>query len=128
MVALYDGDAAVQAVTGRTSGNLRPRGAPAIDANLPVATYSVLLFPEAAGTAGHNAPATVTIEVWADMRSKTIADLETLMDRAEALFRGVPLATQGIDANRNPIGTRRDGGEEDFVRSIANDLVFDVTD
>ena len=62
------------------------------------------------------------------MRENGIDDLETLMDRAEALFRGGPLATEGIDANRNPLGNRRDGGEEDHVRSLVNTFLFDVTD
>lgn len=127
LVAVYDADAAVQAITGRTILNLTPWGSQHREVNLPVTTYHFVAAAQAKGTKGH-ALITVQVQPWAsDETAGVFASLEGLMDRAEALFNGPSLAAQGIDVSVNSIVNRGDVGPEDGVRGIRADFLFDYT-
>ncbi len=122
MVAIFDGDAIIDGLTGRTGGpNLGPRGAQRVDDNLPIVTYLIVNLEERAGKSGQEL-FLITLEAWADMRVNTIATLTGLIDRAIALMRGLPFQGEGLSVAVNPIGARSDGGEEDYVRSIGRDF------
>lgn len=127
LVAIYDADSAVQAITGRSSFNLMPRGAQVDDDKLPLATYFILDSHEAYGASGH-ALVDVRIEAWVKLNTNDLQqNLETLIDRAETLFNGPTLATESIDTSVNPVGRRRDGPAADGVRSLIRDFRFDLT-
>lgn len=121
MVAIFDGDAAIETLTGRGDGNLMPRGAQKLDVNLPIITYLIVNLEERAGKSGQEL-FLITLEAWADMRVSTIATLTGLIDRAIDLMRGTPFNGEGLEVAVNPIGARSDGGEEDYVRSIGRDF------
>lgn len=126
LIAIYDADAAVQVVTGRTTLNLVARGAQVYEENLPVLTYYIITSPQKMGTKGAR-KITVQFEAWARTDKADCFDhIETLMDRAEALFDGTNLTAQGIDMYRVHIVSREDGVVEDNVRSVRGVFTFDV--
>ncbi len=127
LIALYNADTLVQAVTGRTTLNLAPRGAQTQSGNLPILTYFIIDSPDFTGTKGHK-DVLVQFEAWVlDTAVNLYSDMETLIDRAEALFDGPSLTLQGVDASRNPIVSRRDQPLDNGVRSIRADMEFDLT-
>ncbi len=127
LVAIYNADSAVQTVTGRTTLSLAPRGAQVEAGNLPIATYLIVDSPQFEGSSGHR-DVLVQLEFWVLDTSATLySDLETLADRAEALFTGVLLTAQGVDAARPRVVSRRDRPLVDGVRSILADMRFDLT-
>jgi len=116
LIAVYDADSAVQAVTGRTTLNLVARGAQVYEENLPALTYFIITSPQKRGIKGARR-ISVQFEAWArDDKPNVFSIMETLMDRAEALFVGTTLAGQGVDLYRTRIVSREDGGVEDNVR------------
>jgi hypothetical protein len=126
LVTVYNADSAVQAVTGRTTLNLMPRSAQRYEENLPVLTYFIVTSPQKRGTKGARR-ILVQLEAWAkDADDNVFTQMETLLDRAEALFTGDTLAGQSVDAYRVRVASRQDGAVEDGVRSIRADLSFDV--
>jgi hypothetical protein len=128
LVTVYNADNAVKAITGRATLNLVPRGAQAYEENLPVMTYFIVTSPNYNGTQGHRR-VTVQFEAWADEEkdANVFGTLETLMDRAEALFIGPVLKAQSVDCARPRITSREDAGPEDGVRSLRADFTFDLT-
>ncbi len=128
MVDIYDADAAVQAITGRSELNLMVRGAQKYEVNLPVMTYYVVVATQVLGTKGRR-NVIVRCEAWAkDADDDCITQLETLMDRAEALFVGAQFATHSVDVSRVRSVPRQDGAEvEDGVRNLRGDFTFVVT-
>lgn len=129
LVAIYNADATVQGVTGRTSRNLVARGA-VTEGPYPIVTYFVVSGPKAAGTNGRRR-VRIQVDAWADLREATsdpIADLESLIDRARALFTSPSLAAKGVDASVGPIGNRRDGLGDEGIRCIAEDFIFEVAE
>ena len=127
LVTIYDGDAAVQAATGRTELNLVPRGAQRYETNLPAMTYFIVTSPQKRGTKGSR-KIVVQFEAWArDDEPNVFNILETLMDRAEALFVGTNLLAQGVDMYRTRTVSREDIPAEDNVRGIRGVFTFDVT-
>lgn len=126
--AVYDGDSTVQATTHRKSGNLRARGAQSKRGTIPLVTYHIVSSPQRRGTKGQR-NILVQLEAWAkeSMDQDAVFDvLDTLMDRAEALFTGTQLAAQGVDAYRTRITNRYDGfyDPEDCIRSLRADMEF----
>lgn len=127
LVALYNADSAVRTITGRNTLNLAPRGAQAQDGKLPILTYFIVDSPDFEGTIGHK-DVLVQFEAWVlDTAENLYADMEGLMDRAEALFVGDGFAAEGIDASRRRIVSRRDQPLDNGVRSIRADMEFDLT-
>ena len=126
-VTLYNEDAAVRVITGRNTLNLAPRGAQTQDGNLPILTYFIVDSPDFEGTAGHK-DVLVQFEAWVlDTAENLYADMEGLMDQAEALFVGDGFAAEGVDASRRKIVSRRDQPLDNGVRSIRADMEFDLT-
>ncbi len=126
MVAIFNGDSAVQAVTERTTLNLVPRGAQVYEENLPVMTYFIVTSPQERGMKGRRS-VLVQLEAWArEDRPNVFSALETLMDRAEALFVGTQFTAQGVNIQRIRIVSREDKPVEDNVRSIGADFHFKV--
>ena len=127
LVAVYNADAAVIAITGRTTLNIAPRGAQTQAGNLPILTYLIITSPDFEGTQGHK-DVTVQFEAWVvETATNLFADLEALIDRAEALFVGPSLTAEGVDASRRRIVSRRDQPLDNGVRSIRADMEFDLT-
>jgi hypothetical protein len=127
LVAIYNADTAVRALTGRTTMNLVPRGAHVYEQNLPVLTYFVVTSPQKAGTKGTRV-VQVQLEAWAkDDVAGVFTTLEGLMDRAEALFIGDNFVAQGIKVWRRRIASREDDGPEEGVRWIRTVMTFEVT-
>ena len=129
LVALYNADATVQGVTGRTTRNLLARGA-LTEGPYPVVTYLVVSGPKAAGTNGRRR-IRGQVDAWADLREATsdpITQLETLIDRARALFTSPSLLTKGVTASVGPIGNRRDGLGDEGIRCISEDFIFEVAE
>ena len=129
MTAIYNGDAEVATLTGRSTLNLRPRSARTLAEvdNLPVTTYEIIAAPQKPGTQG-NREVTVRFGAWARVSAKNvIATIDGLLVRVEALFFATNFNAQGIDAGRrSPIGLYRDGGEDNDVRWSFLDMEFDV--
>lgn len=128
LVAIYDADSAVQAVTGRTELNLLPRGVHRHEENLPVLTYFIIISPKLGGVKG-STKVSMQFEAWCkEADANVFTKLETLIDRAEVLFVGANLNAQGIDAYRKRMNSRDDGGVENDVRSIRTVFDFVVTE
>ncbi len=128
LVTLYDGDSAVQAITGRAVGNLVLRGTSEA-AKTPVATYFVASAPEPGGT-NQRRRAIIQIDIWGNPEEgTTIADLHTMMDRAETLFTGTNLAgvTPSVDAAVFK-GSVRDAFplKDETLLSIGQDFTFEL--
>ena len=122
MVAIFDGDATIGGLTGKVGGpNMMPRGAQRVTENLPIVTYFIVSLQERAGKSGQEL-FVITLEAWADMQENGIDTLTGLIDRAIELMRGTFFIGEGLKVAVNPIGARSDGGEEDYVRSIARDF------
>jgi hypothetical protein len=125
--ALYDADSQVQSVTGRSSSNLVTRSNLAT-ARLPVATYHIVYDTPAGGTT--RSRVMVQIDVWGDpQQGHTPAQLENLLDRAEALFTTNNLLAQSpsVDAAVY-VGRRRDNfPQQDGVFSSGIDFTFEIT-
>lgn len=126
MVTIYDGDSAVEAQTGRGTMNLLPRGSQQYEKNLPVTTYFFVYAEQERGIKGR-ATVIVQVEAWArDDIAGVFTVLETLIDRAEALFVGAMFTAQGVDVQRIRIVNRGDRPVEEGVRSIGADFHFKV--
>jgi hypothetical protein len=125
MVAIIDGDFAVEAVTGRSSMNLLARGAQMYEPNLPLLTYFVVYAEQERGIKGR-ATVIIQVEAWAKNLANAFTVLETLIDRAEALFVGAAFTAQSVDVQRIRIVNRRDRPVEEGVRSIGADFHFKV--
>jgi len=132
LIAVYDADKTVIKVTGRRKNNLRPRGAQRKLAFLPLLTYFVVSSPQRNGTQGRR-NVVVQFEAWVKERNDEdydgINDLETLMDRAEALFVGKGMTVEGVDISRVRVVNRQDRelNPDNCVRSIRADFLFVVT-
>lgn len=128
LVTIYNADATVQTITGRSEFNLVPRGAQKFDDVLPVATWFVVASIPFRGTAGHTRTV-IQFEVWASMQTHNLETLHDLLNRALDIFTAVNLDAQGIDAAVEATPNVRDGllEDEDGVRSLATDFTFDLT-
>lgn len=129
MITLFDGDATVQGVTGRTSMNLF-HSTTMTETGYPMATYSFISGPKMGGTNGRRR-LRVQVDCWADGRDPTsdpIVIVETLMDRAVALFTGANFKAQGVDAAVSPADNRRDAfSGVDGIVGLSNDFLIDLT-
>jgi hypothetical protein len=126
LVALYNADSQVRTVTSRSSGNLIPRSRLAT-ATLPVTTYHIVFDTDAGGTT--RTRVMVQFDVWADPQQNTTpAHVDTLLDRAEALFTTTNLAAQSpsVDAAVYK-GSRRDNfPQQDGVFGAGLDITFEI--
>lgn len=129
MRRLYDPDAAVAAITGRTVLNFVPRGAQKLAKNLPITTYELISAPRIRGT-GTRRLVLVQVESWINEQENDLEDLYDLMDRAIFLFTGPSFAAVpfSLDAGVSPLDNIRDGlrDEEEGVRSLGNDFTIDL--
>jgi len=128
LVSLYNGDSAVEAITGRTSQNLIQRRA-LTTKKLPVVTYHVIVERELGGSQNRRR-AIVQIEAWGDPeQGHTLNDLSALIDRAEALFTSVNLAGESPSVDTAVfLGQRRDVfPEPDGVFGVARDFTFEFS-
>ena len=126
LVDLVDADATIEGITGRGELNLIPRQSLKFTPNRPIATYTIIQAPEAPGIEGR-ADVLIQFDVWFDPSMTTFTDAETFRNQLQVLFIGPTLATEGVDAAVSPIAQRRDGVEEEELRSLQLDVRFDLT-
>lgn len=129
LVTLYDGDSAVRALTGRDEKNLLLDGTVS-DTPYPLTIYSFISAPKLQGTNGRRR-IRMPFTAWADGRGAStdpLAVVESLMDRAVALFTGPNLQAQGVDAGVSPIDNRRDApNASEGIVGLTNDFLIDLT-
>ena len=132
---VFDADAGVRLVTNKKTKSLLARGAQKLKSNWPLMTYYVVSAPQMGGTKGRR-KVTIQFEAWVHERRGSedvaIAILETLMDRAEALFVGSVMSLQEVDISRPRIVNRQDRefpleGDGECLRTIRADFHFVYT-
>jgi hypothetical protein len=127
LVTLYNADSQVQTLTGRTSNNLITRSRLAT-ATLLVATYHIAFEVDAGGTPRKRVM--VQIDGWGDsQQGHTPANIETLLDRAEALFTTNNLIAQSpsVDAAVYVERRRENYPQADGVFGAGLDFTFEIT-
>jgi hypothetical protein len=128
LVTLFDGDSTVQTLTGRTSRNLLAEGTVS-ETPYPLVVYRVISGPKLAGTSGRRR-IRMQVTAWADGREATtdpIQTVESLMDRADALFTGASLNGESIGAAVNPLGNRRDApSTTQGIVGLSDDYIIDL--
>jgi hypothetical protein len=128
LISLYDADSQVQAITGRTEGNLVLRGTDE-EANLPVATYFIVSATEPGGTSQRER-VIVQFDFWVTLEdNNTPSDLHTLMDRGDAVWTSTNFAGLGTPVDVAVFkGTFRDGISDaaSGLISIGRDYTFEL--
>ena len=113
LVAVYDADTQVRAVTGRTTGSIKAWGRITHQA-YPVLSYYFVDVTDQTGIHGIRS-VLLQVDAWGNADPErgdvtSISDLETLISRAEALFTGEHLnQAGGLDCAVSPI---RSGGDD----------------
>lgn len=127
LVAVYDADATVQGITGRTTGSLKHWGA-LTEHDYPIATYWLNVRDER----GINGIKQITMQfdAWGNGDPErgdltSVAALDSLITRAETLFRGSGLNSGGLDCDVNPVGSGGELHEPDgSVLRITRDFII----
>lgn len=132
LVELYDANATVQTITGRTDSNLVPWKSALFDkeseTELPIATYLVLPFPRRRGRFGERL-GQVQFNAWIDQTVHDLALAWSLANEFETTFTGVNLATKSVDCAVSPIDALQESDLQigENIRSVRNTLQFDLT-